>query len=170
MDNYTICKASVSDSPILTSIAYEAKRTWNYPDHYFEVWKNELTISEEYIQTNIVYLIEFKDIKAGFYSLVFNPADQFFGEVFVEQGWWLDHMFIVPQYQKQGIGSFCMEHLKTICSEMGISVIRIFVDPYAAGFYKKMGAVKIRSSESSIPGREIPVYGIDLKDIRNLTL
>jgi GNAT superfamily N-acetyltransferase len=162
MDNYTIRKASVSDSPILTSIAFEAKRTWNYPDHYFETWKNELTISEEYIQAKIVYCIEFNSVYAGFYSLVFNPTDQFFGDVFVEQGWWLDHMFIVPQYQKMGIGTLFMEHLKTICSEMGTTVIRIFVDPNAAGFYEKMGSVKIRSSKSSIPGREIPVYQLHM--------
>jgi GNAT superfamily N-acetyltransferase len=161
MKNYTIRKASVSDSPTLTCIAFEAKKTWNYPDHYFEIWKNELTISEEYIQSNMVYLIEFEGVTAGFYSLAVNPADQFFGEVFVEQGWWLDHMFIIPQFQKLGIGSLFMKHLTSFCSEKRITLLRIFVDPNAAGFYEKMGAKKIRSSKSSIPGREIPVYQLD---------
>lgn len=110
----------------------------------------------------MVYLIEFDDVTAGFYSLVVNPSDQFFGEVFVEQGWWLDHMFIVPHYQKLGIGSLLMKHLKDICLEKGISVLKIFVDPYATGFYEKMGAVEIRDSKSSIPERKIPVYQLDI--------
>jgi hypothetical protein len=140
MKNYSIRQASVSEAGILTSIAFQSKKTWNYPDHYLEIWKKELTISDDYIQANIVYCIEYQEVINGFYSLVFNPANQFFGEVFVEEGWWLDHMFILPEYH--------------------ISEVNIFVDPNAVGFYEKMGAEKIRSSKSSIPGREIPVYRI----------
>lgn len=84
----------------------------------------------------------------------------FYGEVFVEQRWWLDHMFILPEFHKKGIGTMLMDHLKKVCREKEITSIKIFVDPYSSGFYEKMGGSKVRMSKSSIPGREIPVFGI----------
>jgi hypothetical protein len=50
-------------------------------------------------------------------------------------------------------------------NELGLSekTIKIFVDPYATGFYDKQGAKKIRISESSIKNRKIPVFEYELK-------
>ncbi len=43
-----IVRAAYTDSNILTDIAFSAKRTWNYPEEYYKIWKNELTITELY--------------------------------------------------------------------------------------------------------------------------
>jgi len=48
--------------------------------------------------------------------------------------------------------------MKNICREKHISPLTVFVDPYAYGFYEKMGAVYRYDSESSIEGRRIPVF------------
>ncbi|MFA9390749.1 MAG: hypothetical protein ACERKD_13130 [Prolixibacteraceae bacterium] len=50
--------ALTNEAGRLTEIAYSAKRTWNYPESYFTIWKDELTISEKYIEENKVFVFE----------------------------------------------------------------------------------------------------------------
>jgi hypothetical protein len=50
----TIRKAKSEESRILTDISFASKRFWKYPEAYFDIWKKELTITEAYVQKNIV--------------------------------------------------------------------------------------------------------------------
>lgn len=50
---------------------------------------------------------------------------------------------------------------KNISEKMGIRNLLIFFDPFAKGFYDKIGVNFLYDSKSSIPDRLIPVY--DLK-------
>ena len=154
-------KANYTDSDILTHIAFSAKKHWNYPIKYYEIWKDELTITKEYLKQNIVYKALLKDLILGFYSIVENKSDFYSGEIFVQKGFWLEHIFIRPDYHKFGIGRQLINHAKVISKKMGIQNLLIFVDPHAKGFYDKIGAKFLYDSKSSIPGRLIPIY--DLK-------
>lgn len=153
--------ALTNDANRLTEIAFAAKRTWDYPEEYFEVWKDELTITEKYIENNIVFVAEEGREIAGFVSIVFMPEAKMFGQVFVDAGHWMDHLFIDPNFQHKGIGIKLVETANQFCNEQGISTLRIFVDPNAVGFYEKVGARFVRNSQSSIAGRQIPVYQLD---------
>lgn len=153
-----INKAIDTDSNILTELSFAAKRHWNYPDHYYDLWKDELTITKDYISQNIVYNAQIGDLIVGFYSIVENKSDIYAGETFVKKGFWLEHLFIKPDYLKLGIGRLMIDHAKMISKAMGISNLLIFVDPFAKGFYNKIGADYQYDSKSSIPGRLIPVY------------
>jgi len=75
---------------VLTEISFSAKRYWNYPEEYFEKWKDELTITENYTKYNIVFTACTNSRIAGFYSIVNNPHDQTFGKVFMKAGYWID--------------------------------------------------------------------------------
>lgn len=44
-----IVKANNNDADILTEIGFSAKKHWNYPDNYYEIWKDELTITDGYV-------------------------------------------------------------------------------------------------------------------------
>ena len=154
-------KANDSDSNILTDIAFSAKRHWNYPDEYFGIWKDELTITEEYVKQNVVYKVSVEDLILGFYSIAENKSDFYSGEIFIQKGFWLEHIFIRPGYFEFGIGRQLINHAKNLSRNMGIKKLLVFVDPYARGFYDKVGANFLYNSKSSIPGRLIPVY--DLK-------
>lgn len=156
-----INKAQDNDCDILTEISFAAKKHWNYPNSYYELWKDELTISKDYINHNIVYKALFSDLILGFYSIVENKSDFYSGETFVKKGFWLEHIFIKPDYHRLGIGRLMIDHAKMISKTIGINNLLIFVDPYAKGFYDKIGADYLYDSKSSIPGRLIPVY--DLK-------
>ncbi len=87
----------------------------------------------------------------GFYSIVYNPNDQTFGNIFMKTGYWMDHIFIKPEYIKQGIGSQLIDHLRTYCMNNDIDNLTVFVDPNAKGFYEKAGAdYKYMSDSSSV--------------------
>jgi len=160
MLKFEILRAEDCDSDSLTEISFSAKRHWNYPDRYYELWKDELTITKDYIHQNVVFKAQQGDFILGFYSIVDNKSDFFSGETFVKEGYWLEHLFIRPDFHRFGIGRKMIEHAKLLSANMRISNLMIFVDPYAKGFYDKIGADFLYDSKSSIPGRLIPVYNL----------
>jgi len=161
--NEKIRIALPSEAEILTQIAFASKRTWNYPESFFDIWKDELTITNDYINDNIVFVFERRKQIIGFYSMVTVVNDFKAGNVLIKKGFWMEHLFINPAYQKRGIGRKLMEHALKYCEENWIDDLKIFVDPHATGFYEKMGATFIENSPSSIEGREIPVFGFILE-------
>ena len=161
MKEISIIKAQDSDFEILTEITFAAKRHWNYPENYFDIWKDELTITKEYINKNIVFKALLSDTILGFYSIVENENDFWTNEIFVKKGFWLEHIFIRPEFHKMGVGRLLINHAKIISKSKNISNLQIFVDPFAKGFYDKIGAEFLYESNSSISGRLIPIY--DLK-------
>ncbi|MCL6591969.1 MAG: hypothetical protein K6U80_18720 [Firmicutes bacterium] len=73
-----IRKAFMEESATLTDISFASKRFWNYPEEYFEVWKDELTITPEYIQKNDVNVAEFNGEVLGYYESGPQCQDKFF--------------------------------------------------------------------------------------------
>jgi len=153
-----IRKAQPIDSELLTEISFAAKKHWNYPDNYYDLWRNELTITKEYIHQNIVFEALYQDSVIGFYSIIENEADFHTGDIVVKKGFWLEHIFIKPEYHTLGIGLQLINHAKQVSRDSGITDLFIFADPNAKGFYDKVGAEYLYESKSSIPGRMIPVY------------
>jgi GNAT superfamily N-acetyltransferase len=120
-------------------------------------WGNELTITVAYLKQNTVRCIAGDDI-VGFYSLCFLETDRRFGEVFMESGWWLDHMFIEELRIGQGLGTRLFADMLLELRRRGVERVRMFVDPHATGFYEKLGCRFVRDSASSIADRTVPVY------------
>lgn len=150
-------KAREQDAEVLTTISFAAKRYWNYPAHFYDIWKDELTITGEYILQNTVNKAIYKKLIVGFYSIIENKFDSLSGDTFVQKGFWLEHIFIHPHYHGMGIGRKMIEHVKLISNERGITSLLIFVDPFAKGFYNKIGADYLYDTKSSIPDRLTPV-------------
>jgi maltose O-acetyltransferase len=153
-----IRRASPVDAEILTEISFASKRYWNYPESYFEIWQDELTITEHYIQENLVNLVELNGMIVGYYAIVKNDADFWAGNVFVMQGYWLEHIFIRPGYIRKGIGSRLIDHARTVCRGLGIDRLYIFSDPHARGFYERIGASYLREPPSNIEGRKVALF------------
>ena len=162
IENIIIQKAEKKDETLLTKIAFKAKKHWNYPKYYYQIWKDELTITKDYIFQNIVFKAQFENEIIGFYSIVENKDDFWSGEVFVQKGYWLEHIFVLPEYHHKGIGKLLIDHAEQVAKERRIERLLIFVDPYARGFYDKVGATFLTDSKSSIPGRLIPIYELKL--------
>jgi GNAT superfamily N-acetyltransferase len=161
-DTIIIRSALMSESAVLTEISFRSKHYWNYPEEYFKVWQEELTITPAYIKNNIVYVAEKYGQVIGYASLVEVKADFWAGKVFVQKGFWLEHIFIIPAAIGTGVGSKLLKKITAQCSEMAITTIRIFVDPHARGFYDKLGARYIGESPSSIEGRAVSLYELHI--------
>jgi maltose O-acetyltransferase len=162
LEKIQIRQAQDIDAHLLTEISFAAKRHWNYPDNYYDLWRDELTITKDYINQNIIFKALYLDSVLGFYSIIENEADFYSGDTLVKKGFWLEHIFIKPEYHKLGIGVLLINHAKQVSLDLGITDLLIFVDPYAKGFYDKIGAEYLYDSKSSIACRMIPVYSLKI--------
>ncbi len=144
------------DASVLTDISFAAKRYWQYPEEYYRIWQNELTIGPEYIRDNEVWVYENERDICAFYSLVTLNSELKVGEVILARGHWLEHMFVRPIDIGCGIGTELFRHLRRRCTEKKITSLNILVDPNARGFYEKMGCRYVREVPSTIVGRTTP--------------
>ena len=153
-----IRSARAGDSEQLTQISLASKRYWKYPDSYLDVWREELTITPSYIEKNLVYVAEQRGVKVGYYSLVDVDAAFWAGQTYIDEGTWLEHMFIEPKQIGKGIGTLLMKHAGKVCSDRNVSTVRILADPHAKGFYEKSGAKFVRDVPSNIEGRTVAYF------------
>jgi GNAT superfamily N-acetyltransferase len=142
-----IKRSTPDEHEALTCVAFAAKRYWSYPEEYFFTWAEELTFRPQYITENIVYSCYVADTLVGVYSLV-GAGEEIR----------LDHLFIAPPFIGRGIGTKMLRHALTQAKAIGAVKIKIFADPFAAGFYAKAGAQQIAIIPSNIEGRNIPVF------------
>ena len=148
--------AKTEDSEALTKISFASKNYWNYPKEYFEIWKNELTISRDYIHENDVFVYEKDGSIIGYYSMVNLKAGIEISGIPIDKGIWLEHMFIDPDHIGTGIGTKLFQHMRERCISADIREVGILADPNARGFWEKMGCVYMREYPSTIEGRTTP--------------
>ncbi|MBN1623590.1 MAG: GNAT family N-acetyltransferase [Clostridia bacterium] len=109
---FGIRKAKPDDADIITKICFKSKDLWKYPLEYFDVWKEELTISPNHIESKIVYVVETGDTIVAFYSIITVSSDFCIKGEIISKGYYLERMFVLPQYIMQGIGHLLMEQAR----------------------------------------------------------
>jgi N-acetylglutamate synthase-like GNAT family acetyltransferase len=136
-----IRQAKPEEAALLTQIAHEAKRHWGYPESWIEQWRNDLTITPEFIATNEVFVGVFDREVAGCCALVTsdNLAE-------------LEHMWIRPQYIGSGVGRALFLRVKERAADLAIPVLELSADPNAEGFYERMGARRIGEVPAEMEG------------------
>lgn len=159
---FTIRRAKASDALFLTSISLGAKRYWNYSEEYVETWHDELTITEQYIEENRVFVAQKKDTIIGYCSMVEVKEECWKNEIFIKPGYWLEHIFIRPAYIRSGIGSKLIEELTYYCRENNIENLNILSDSNVNGFYDKIGAIYIKDMPSTSQGREVCLFKLHI--------
>jgi len=141
--NIEIRGARANDAETLTTIAHAAKRHWNYPEHWIEQWKLDLTITPEFIAENEVFVAMVNQEIVGCCALVVSES---LAEI--------EHMWLKPEHMGSGIGRALFEHAKQRAEQRGASVLELSADPNAEGFYAKMGAQRIGEISAGMHGRE----------------
>lgn len=157
-----IRQARETEHRILSAISFAAKGYWNYPAEYFQIWTDELTITSEYIAENKVFVAESEGTVIGYYSIKNLIEERAFSGITIDQGFWLEHMFILPEHIGNRVGTKMVSHLKTICEESNIGKISVLADPNAKEFYEKMGFEYKKEYPSTIPGRTTPLLELKL--------
>jgi len=153
-----IRSATHKDSNLLTEISFSSKNHWEYPTEYFEIWHEELTITDEYINKNFVQLAENKGQVIGYYSVVTLEESLQITNFTMRKGLWLEHVFIRPEFIGQGFGKKLMQHLLEVSKARHWKELNILADPHSTGFYKKLGAKYIKEIPSNIPGRTVSYF------------
>ncbi|HEY3601246.1 MAG TPA: hypothetical protein VGK72_04765, partial [Chthoniobacterales bacterium] len=65
-----IVRAQPADAPALSAVAWAAKAHWGYPAFWLEQWRNQLTITADFIATNEIFAAVTDGQITGFYGLV----------------------------------------------------------------------------------------------------
>lgn len=151
--NFEIIRGMPEHASILTKITLAAKRHWNYPEKWMQLWIPELTFSAEYISANEVWLAVADKISVGYYS--FKQDDN---------SLWLENLWVLPEYMGRGIGRQLFEHALEKSRMRGASILKIEADPNAQRFYEKMGAHKSGEHQYELDGqlRVLPIMEISL--------
>ncbi len=155
--------AKTEESRILTEISFQSKKYWNYPNAYLETWKDELTVTPQYIRDNDVHVFEKGGEPVGYYAIVELESDLETAGVKLEKGFWLDHMFIRPDFIGTGIGKKLFDHLVKQCKIRRIEELKILADPNARAFYVKMGCRYIKEHPSTIKNRTTPLLELKIR-------
>ena len=158
-----IREAKIQEANLLTNISFSSKGYWNYPEEYFKIWSNELTISSGYIQKNDVFVYENNGKIIGYYSVVELKDDIEVSGITISKGFWLEHMFIEPQSIGKGIGTKMFEHLREKYASLGVNTLGILADPNSRGFYEKMGCEYKFEYPSTINNRTTPYLQLNLE-------
>lgn len=127
-----IRRATTDDTTTLTNLAHAAKRYWDYPETWIQQWRDELTISNNFVNENDVYVFVGEGEVRGFYGLVLR------GEKAE-----LEHLWVAPQHIGAGVGKELFIHAMRRAASRDVSEVELSADPNAEGFYKKMGAHRI---------------------------
>lgn len=145
-----IRKALVSEANELSELALHSKATWNYSEEFILACKEDLTITDEYIKNNFVYVLENDNMKIGFFSFLRNDKA-------------LDFLYIHPRYKGKGYGKILWKFVIEQANELGIKSFTIDSDPNAKGYYLKMGAKLIGETPSTVfEDRLLPLLKYDV--------
>jgi GNAT superfamily N-acetyltransferase len=143
-----ITRATPDDAEALTRIAWEAKRSWGYPERWMELWRKTFTITPELIASQELFCAWLDNEGVGFYALRQEGS-----------ALWLEHLWVLPCFMKRGVGRALFTHAAEQTRALGFDAFRIESDPNAAGFYERMGAQRIGTTVTEVEGeaRELPL-------------
>jgi GNAT superfamily N-acetyltransferase len=146
MSELRIRHAFADEADRLTGIAHAAKRHWGYTDELIELWRDDLTITGDFISAHAIFCgVKGADI-TGFYALS-HAGDTFE----------LEHMWVHPDHIGTGVGARLFAHAVSTVRSLDGSVLRIASDPNAEGFYRRMGAQRVGALPSRPAGRTLPL-------------
>jgi len=148
-----IRRANPEEADTLTEIAHAAKRHWNYPESWIRQWQTDLTITREFIVTHEVFAATIDGDIVGCCALVLTDS---LAEI--------EHMWIRPEQMGSGLGRALFEHARARAVERGANALELSADPYAEGFYARMGAKRIGEIPADMGGepRALPRMRIEL--------
>lgn len=131
----------------LTDLCIRAKAHWGYSQNLMNLWRDELTVRPEAIETGIALVAE----NSGGTAVGFGTID--LGQDPPE----LALLFVEPAWHGRGIGRALLDALSAALASRGTTSLTIDADPNAEGFYTRAGARRVGEIRSAAqPGRRLP--------------
>jgi len=138
-----------SDAKALTDLAQRAKAHWGYPAEWLQMWNGELTISGDYLLAHRSFVADSGGKKVGLCVLEIRGKHAELG-----------HVWVAPECHRMGIGTALVARALEAAAKAGVRSVTILSDPFAEGFYTRLGARKLREQPAPMPGapdRVMPV-------------
>jgi GNAT superfamily N-acetyltransferase len=149
-----IRRATEDDADALTDLAHRAKAHWGYPPSWMREWDPQLTIIPGYLEAHDVWLAERDGAIVGMCALEDRGAR-----------WNLEHVWVEPAAHGGGIGRALVMQALAEARRRHPGVVELLADPYASGFYEKLGARRAGDVPAPMPGarnRTLPKFEFDL--------
>jgi ribosomal protein S18 acetylase RimI-like enzyme len=145
-------KASIDDHETLTAITKKSKAYWGYSADQIEIWSPFLTVSKEYIQTNLVFNLRLDNEIVGYYSFFYES------ETTIK----LDNLFVLPEFIGKGFGKVLVNDFLVRLKDQNFQKVVLNSEPNAENFYTKFGFVKVGQIETSIKDRYLPIMELKI--------
>ena len=145
-------RARADEAEDLTYLSRRSKAYWGYDAEFLRIVAGDLTVTSAAIKTHEVWVFEeggkilwFHQVKLG------DPA-------------WLEDLWLEPEVIGKGYGRLLWDHALSIARAGGAWAMEFNAEPFAMGFYERMGAVQVGETTSRfIPGRKLPLMRIKLE-------
>ena len=150
-----IRRAQPAEAASLSKIAWAAKASWRYPEPWLQQWREQLTITPEFISANETFIALIDNRPVAFHALLQTPA-----------ALRLEHLWVRPEEMRRGIGKKLFAHACEHALVLRASSLTIEADPNAEDFYRRMGAIKFDQVETFVAGRRrvLPLLSYKLRN------
>lgn len=133
--------ATADDADTLSELAHRAKAHWGYPVHWMREWDAQLTIIPGYLELHHVWVCERDGAIVGMCALE-DRGDR----------WNLEHVWVEPAAHGHGIGRALVMHALGEARRRHPGVVELLADPFASGFYERLGARRAGDVPAPMPG------------------
>lgn len=136
-----IRRAKPEDAASVSQLAWRAKSGWGYPAEWLDLWRQSLTMTSEYLRAHE--------------SLVGVQGGHVVGVCILESHGgkgFLQHVWIGPEHQGQGIGRALVERALNMAARAGVATVEVESDPFAEAFYTRLGARRMGEVSAPMPG------------------
>ena len=106
-----IRRACPAEASVLSALALRSKAHWGYDADFLAACRDDLTLTEDDIETSTVYLIDGEALPSGFYRLLLQDGS-------VAE---LDALFVEPAAMGQGVGKRLWRHAVATAAKLGCS-------------------------------------------------
>ena len=147
---HLIRRATADETDALTDLAHRAKAHWNYPAAWMRQWDAQLTILPGYLELHDVWVVESASTVVAMCALE-DRGDR----------WNLEHVWVEPALHGQGIGRELVQRALHEAWSRRRDVVELLADPFATGFYERLGARRAGHVPAPMPGakdRTLPRY------------
>ncbi|MFC5996033.1 GNAT family N-acetyltransferase [Pseudonocardia hispaniensis] len=145
-----IRRARPDEAGLLAELAVRSKAYWPYPPEFIARFAETLGLTPDVIATNEAWVAERGGAVLAFYLLVHRDERTF-----------LDDLWLEPAVIGQGIGRALFSHARERAAAAGARFLEWDAEPYAVGFYRRMGGRHIGFVDSPL-GRELPTMRLAL--------
>ena len=146
----TIRPARPDEAATLMELAIASKAYWGYDEAFMQHFAIVIAVDPAYVDEHDVWIAETDGEIAGFHALIDR------GEIAV-----LDHLWLSPVHIGRGLGRLLFEHALRRATDMRAHRMEWEAEPYATGFYERMGAMPVREVTSEM-GRQLQIFARDL--------